>query len=309
MLILSILKSLIMIFIMILPGVIFRKFTPMTMKNCDGINSFVVNLAWPCLVIDAMQIEFSMKILGDSLYIMVLCLILFAVLFVISFPFAKLIRLTKTKQYLTIFMLLFGNTGFIGIPVIKALYGTEALFYAAIMELVNDILLFTVGIACIQLSAGSEVKIRAKDLMSPGLIGVLVGLLLFLCRIEIPAVIALPIETIGTCTTPLAMFIIGFQLGGLSLKEILGDMQVYAVCFVKLIIVPLIALLMVKVWVGDIGLLEKVFILDFAMPVASAAAIYSQAYRGEQSFATKSVLLSTVISIVTISIFAVIIEL
>lgn len=121
MLILSILKSLVMIFIMILPGIFFRKFTPMTVENSDGVNSFLVNLAWPCLVIDAMQI-----------------------------PFSKMLRLTKTKMYLTIFMLMFGNTGFIGLPVIKALYGTEALFYAAIAELVNDTLLFTVGMACIQ---------------------------------------------------------------------------------------------------------------------------------------------------------------
>ena len=298
-----------MIFAMILPGIFFRKCTKMTVENSDGINSFVVNLAWPCLVIDAMQLEFSMQILKDSIYIMILCLILFALLLLISFPFAKAIKLTKTKRYLTIFMLLFGNTGFIGIPVIRALYGTDALFFAAIMELVNDILLFTVGIACIQMSAGAGVKIRAKDLLSPGLIGVLIGLALFLLRIELPAVIETPVATIGTCTTPLAMFIIGFQLGGLSLKEILGDVQVYAECFMKLIIVPVLALLMVKIWAGDLTLLEKVFVIDFAMPVASAAAIYSQAYRGEQAFATKSVLLSTVLSIITISVFAIILEL
>lgn len=309
MLILSILKSLVMIFVMILPGIFFRKFTPMTVENSDGVNSFLVNLAWPCLVVDAMQIPFSIQVLKDSAYMMALCLILFAALFAISIPFSKLIRLTKTKMYLTIFMLMFGNTGFIGIPVIKALYGTDALFYAAIAEFVNDILLFTVGIACIQKSTGAEVRLSFKNMISPGLIGIFVGMFLFLCKIELPDVIGTPIETIGNVTTPLAMFMIGFQLGGMKLKTILGDFQSYAVLAVKLLVVPAFALIMVKLWAGDLTLLEKVFVIDFAMPVASCAALFSQQYRGEQDFATKTVLLTTVISILTISAFAIIVEL
>ena len=148
-----ILSSLIMIFILIVPGVFFKKKNILTEDQNGAINSIVVNLTWPCLVIDAMQMKFSLQILKDSAYILVVCLLILAIIFAISFPVAKLIKLPKTKQYLTVFMLLFGNTGFIGIPVIKALYGTDAVFYAAIVELINDILIFTVGILLIQLSA------------------------------------------------------------------------------------------------------------------------------------------------------------
>ena len=148
-----ILSSLIMIFILIIPGVFFKKKNILTEDQNGAINSIVVNLTWPCLVIDAMQMKFSLEVLKDSAYILVVCLLILAIIFAISFPIAKLIKLPKTKQYLTVFMLLFGNTGFIGIPVIKALYGTDAVFYAAIVELINDILIFTVGILLIQLSA------------------------------------------------------------------------------------------------------------------------------------------------------------
>ncbi len=304
-----ILSSLIMIFILIIPGVFFKKKNILTEDQNGAINSIVVNLTWPCLVIDAMQMQFSIQVLRDSAYILVVCLLILAIIFAISFPIARLIKLPKTKQYLTVFMLLFGNTGFIGIPVIKALYGTDAVFYAAIVELINDILIFTVGILLIQLSAGANLKVGFKQFINPGLIGVIIGLVLFLLNIQLPELIGGSIEMIGNATTPLTMFCIGFQIGGLKLKEIAGDFQVYAICFVKLLIVPILTLLVVKLWAGDFSMLEKVLIIGFAMPVGAVASIFSQQYKGEAAFATKSVLLSTVLSLITIPIFAIIMEL
>lgn len=298
-----------MIFIMIIPGLFFRKRNILTVQQNGAVNSIVVNLTWPCLVIDAMQIEFSVQTLRDTGYILVACLVIFAVLLVFSVPVIRLMRLTKTKQYLTMFMLLFGNTGFIGIPVIKALYGTEALFFAAIVEFINDILLFTVGVLLIQMSAGATLRINIRELLSPGLVGVIIGLVLFLLNFRLPSVLGGSIEMIGNATTPLTMFSIGFQLGGIRLKEILNDWQVYAVLFVKLLIVPCIALGIIRLWAGDFTLLEKVLVLSFAMPVASVSAIFSQQYKGEADFATKSVLLSTVLSLATIPVFAVLLEL
>ena len=184
-----ILSSLIMIFILIVPGVFFKRKNIFTVEQNGAINSIVVNLTWPCLVIDAMQMEFSMQILKDCGYIMVVCVIILALMFVLSFPFAKMVKLTKRKRYVTIFMLMFGNTGFIGIPVIQALYGTDAVFYAAIVELINDVLIFTVGIMLIQMSAGADLKVGFKQFINPGLIGVIIGLILFLLNIQLPEVI------------------------------------------------------------------------------------------------------------------------
>ena len=304
-----ILSSLIMIFILIVPGVFFKRKNIFTVEQNGAINSIVVNLTWPCLVIDAMQMEFSMQILKDCGYIMVVCVIILALMFVLSFPFAKMVKLTKRKRYVTIFMLMFGNTGFIGIPVIQALYGTDAVFYAAIVELINDILIFTVGIMLIQMSAGADLKVGFKQFINPGLIGVIIGLILFLLNIQLPEVIAVSIEMIGAATTQLSMFCIGYQIGGLSFRQIAGDLQIYAVCFVKLLIVPVIALLLVKIWSGDFSMMEKVLVIGFAMPVAAVTSIFSQQYKGEADFATKGVLLSTVLSLISIPIFAIIMEL
>ena len=304
----SIINSLAMIFIMILPGYIFRKRSIISVNQIGAVNSIVVNLTWPCLVIDAMQIKFSANTLKDAGYIVIVCFIAFAVIAVLGIPIVKHLKLNKSKQYLVLFMFLQGNTGFIGIPVIKALYGTNALFYAAIVECAHDIFLFTIGVLLIQMSAGVSLKIRPLDLLSPGLVGVIIGIVLFIMDFKLPDVLGGSIEMIGNATTPLTMFSIGFQLGNIRLKEFFKEWQVYAVLFVKLMIVPAITVIILMILSEEIALLEKVIIILFAMPIASVASIFSQQYKGEVEFATKSVLLSTVMSLVTVPIFAILLE-
>lgn len=306
MLVKEILSALIMIFLLIIPGFVFGKKRIIDEHQSQGISSLAVNLTWPCLVIDAMQLKFSMQTLRDSAYMMGIALLVFGAVLLVSFPLAKLLRLSKTKQYVMIFMLLFGNTGFIGIPVIKALYGSEAVFYAAILEMINDFLMFTIGILLMQMSAGSKLKIRPKDFLSPGLIGVLIGLVLFLADFQLPSVLGGAVEMIGNATTPLTMFLIGYQLSGLHIREVLGEWQVYLISFLKLLLVPVITLIFMKIFSGELTMLEKVLTISFAMPAASATVIFSQQYKGEVEFSTKTVLLSTLISLVTIPIFAII---
>lgn len=304
----EILTSLVMIFLLIIPGIIFRKKDIISAAQSDGISSLVVNITWPCLVVDAMQMDFSAAVLKDSGYMMAAAMVVFAMTAVVTLVLSKLLRLDNSKRYITAFMLLFGNTGFIGIPVIRALYGTEAVFFAAILEMVNDVVIFTIGMMLIQMSAGAKLRFEPKLFLTPGLIGVIVGLLLFLLDIRLPEVIGGAVEMVGDATTPLTMFLIGYQLGGLKAKEILKDASIYVISFTKLLIVPVLALIVLRVAVGDFSLLEKVLIMSFAMPAGSVSVIFSQQYRGETAFATKTVLLSTLFSIVTIPVFAVMME-
>lgn len=304
----EILTSLVMIFLLIIPGIIFRKKDIISAAQSDGISSLAVNITWPCLVVDAMQMDFSAAVLKDSGYMMAVAMMVFAMAAVVTLVLSKLLRLDNSKRYITAFMLLFGNTGFIGIPVIRALYGTEAVFFAAILEMVNDVVIFTIGMMLIQMSAGAKLRFEPKLFLNPGLIGVVVGLLLFLLDIRLPEVIGGAVEMVGDATTPLTMFLIGYQLGGLKAKEILKDASIYVISFTKLLIVPVLALIVLRVAVGDFSLLEKVLIMSFAMPAGSVSVIFSQQYRGETAFATKTVLLSTLFSIVTIPVFAVMME-
>lgn len=304
----SICGSLNSVFMLLIPGMIFRRKDIITDSQSSAINSIIVNLTWPCLVIDAMQLEYSIQMMKDSISMLLICFIVFFGIVILSIPASKLKKMNRTRQFLMCFMLLFGNTGFIGIPVTRALYGENAIFYAAIIELINDVLIFTVGMFLIQKSAGAKLKIEWKELLSPGMIGVILGISLFVLEIQLPKTVGTTIEMIGDATTPLTMFMIGFQIGGLKWKDIINDLQVYSVCIIKLILIPILLILFLRFMKTDFTLLEKTLILSFAMPVGSVSAIFSKQYQSDSEFAAKCVLISTVLCLMTIPIWAILLE-
>ena len=93
----SVLSSMLMIFLMVIPGVIFRRGRMITEEQGDAVNSIIVNLTWPCLVIDAMQMEFSMDILKKSGCIFIICMIVFILLLLLSVPLAPVSEIFQTK--------------------------------------------------------------------------------------------------------------------------------------------------------------------------------------------------------------------
>lgn len=301
----QILNSLVMIFIMIIPGIVLKKKNILDESKTKGISAVLVNVTWPCMVIDAMQMPYSEEVFNGSKYIFMLLVIIFLIIFAAAAVSVKALKLKRAQAGILAFMLIFGNTGFIGLPVMNALYGKEAVFYASMVEMANDILMFTVGIMLIQISAGAETKFRLKEFLSPGIFGVFIGFALFLGGITLPEFLGKSVSVIGAATTPLSMIVIGSQLGGIRLRELAGDRSIYAASLIKLLIVPSIALLIVRFAFGDVSLLAKVVIMSFAMPGAACTVIFSQQYNSDADFAAKGVLMSTLFCLATIPVFAV----
>ena len=302
------LNSLAMIFLMIVPGIIMAKKKVLSQVQVEGINSLVANLTWPCLVIDAMQMKFSMGILKDCGYSCVIMTIVFLLAWLLSRLLVKIVKMKISESHLFTFMLIFANTGFMGIPVINALYGKQAVFYASIVEMINDIFLFTVGVMLIQLSAGQETKMNLRSILSPGIVGVVIGFSMFLCNITLPGFLGKTIGIIGAATTPLSMIVIGLQIGRQSLKQLLGDGKMYLLSFMKLLLIPGVVFFVMVFVMKDTSLLARVLILEFAMPVAACTVIFAGQYKADIDFTTRGVLLSTVFSIITLPVFTVLLS-
>lgn len=302
----EILNSLLMIFILMIPGFIFKKKKLIDEKQSKGLSTIITKLTLPALIIDAMQIEYSKEIFKSSVYIFFVVIGVFIIALGISLIFIKLIKMKKAEAGLFAFMLIFANTGFIGIPIINALYGKEALFYASIVEMVNDVLLFTLGIGIIQFSSGEKTKINFKEFFSPGIISILIGYTLFITNTKLPIFIGSALNMVGSATTPLSMFIIGAQLGNIQFSELFGDIKIYIMCFIKLIILPLIVYCIIRFGLKDNSLMSNVLILSFAMPAAVCTAIFAEEYNSDINFATKGILLSTLLCIFTIPLLAII---
>ena len=304
----EVITPLVMLFIIIIPGFIFSRKNLINEVQSNGISTVIINLTWPCLIIDAMQVGFSREVLINCGYISVIIIVALVITFVLADILCKAIKLEAYKTYLFTFMLLFANTGFMGIPIINALYGKEAVFYAALLDMVFDIFIYTVGIMLIQKSTSASAKASLKEFLSPGVFAIVLGFMMFLFDFRLPPIIGGSVKIIGAATTPLAMFLIGYQLGKINIKELLGDINIYVLSVAKLIAIPAIMFVIMYLTIGNESLLAKVIVLEMSMPAAACTVLFTQQYRGDVTFATKGVLLTSVLSILTIPIFAILLQ-
>ena len=304
----QIILSLVKLFLMIIPGFVLSKANVIDEHQSKGISSVIVNLTWPCLIVISLQRDFSKELCVNMGILAAAMVCAIGIAFVLARVLAKSFRMESAKMYLVIFMLMFGNTGFMGIPVCSVLYGSEGTFYAALIDCVQDVFIFTAGMILIEKSTGKHIGLSIKHFMTLGFASIVIGLGLFIAGVSLPQVIYVPLETIGAATSPLAMLVVGYQLGKVNFREMVGDLSLYAMSFARLIVMPLIFLAAVWILFPEMSVLTKVLVVEMATPVAACTTIYSQQYDGDVSFATKGVMLSTVLSIVTLSVFAVVVE-
>lgn len=309
----DIITALAKIFIIMLPGYIIKKAGVITGKHVEGMSSLITNVTFPCLIIVSMQMEFSMEILNNCKYAIIIFSCIIATAMIMSRIASKKAKLPPEQSGIFAFMLMFGNTGFIGFPVLSGLFGQEALLYGALCDAVYNIFMFTVGISIIK-PAGEKrdkkamIKQTIKESLNPCFFGLVIGLILFIGRISLPEIIGAPMESIGNITSPLAMMVIGSHLADMNFKELLKAKHAYIVCLLKLIVTPLIGIIFVKLIIGTSSLLASTIIIESAMPVAMCSVIFSEQYKADVNFAVKGVMLTTVMCIVTIPIFAILLQ-
>lgn len=301
------------IFIIMLPGYILKRSGILSKNHVEGMSSLITNVTFPCLIIVSMQMEFSMEILNNCKYAIIIFSCIIAVAMILAKLAGKKANLPPTQSGIFAFMLMFGNTGFIGFPVLSGLFGQEAVLYGALCDAVYNVFMFTIGIAIIK-PAGEKrtkqevIKQTVKESLNPCFFGLVIGLILFIGKITLPEIIGGPMESIGNITSPLAMIVIGAHLADMNMKELFAAKHAYIVCLLKLIVTPLVGLILVKLIIGTGSLLASAIVIESAMPVAMCSVIFSEQYKADVGFAVKGVMLTTVMCIVTIPIFAILLQ-
>ena len=269
-------------FIIILPGYIVTKLGIINSQHTAGMSSLITCVTYPCLVITAMQMEFSMQVLNNCKYVVLIFLGAVICALIVSKIVSKIVKLPPERAGIFAFMLVS-----------------------------YDIFMFTIGITLIRNGASDDdmsLGQTLKGLINPCLIGVLIGLTLYICGITLPEVIAVPVERIGNVTSPLAMMVVGSHLAHVRIRDLFTSGHAYLVCLMKLIVFPLIALLIVKLTIGTGTLLASVIVLQAAMPVAMLSVIFSERYKGDVSFASTGVMMTTLMCIITIPLHAILLQ-
>lgn len=289
------------LFILILVGYIATKKNLIDSSLTKKLSKLIMNIFLPCMIINSMQLEYSPTILKKVLLLILISLLIYAISFLIAIIF-KAISKSKNDIGVYQFAILFSNVGFMGYPIVEAILGKDAIFYAAIFNIPFNLLIMTLGVFVI-CKENNNYSFSFKSLINPVIISIFIGLSLFILNIKLPYIINRPIELLGNITTPLSMIVIGSMLCLSSISECVRNKKLYIVSFIRLILMPILIYFILKGIVYD-KLLFSIPIVIVSMPVASNTAILSSEYNANDKLASQLVFMSTLFSILTIPIIS-----
>lgn len=264
------------------------------------LSRLVINLTCPALILSsAMTGE-----LPDRQYILPLLLIsviTYAILTGAAFLLPRYLTKKKADEGTIGFALMFGNVGFMGYPVVASIFGHEAIFYAAVLNVVNTFAVFTVGTILITGEGKVEGKHFQKKVLysTPMLASYLTMAIVALEIDNIPEVISQPLTILGNITVPAALLIIGSSMSNLPLRSLLGNGSVYATTLMRLVVVPL-AIYYLCCALGFSETVVNINTVVIAMPVATYGTILCLRHEKDASLMTEVTFITTLCSMVTI---------
>ena len=211
--------------------------------------------------------------------------------------------LTKKKESEGVvgFAMMFGNVGFMGYPIVASIFGHEAVFYAAVLNVVNTFAVFTIGTLLITGKSEMEgSRFQKKVLYSTPMLAAYLTMLIVALKIDnIPGYISQPLTMIGNITVPAALLIIGSSMSNLPVKAMLGNPTVYATTLMRLAIVP-IAIFYLTSLMGFSPFVVGINTVVIAMPVATYGTILCLRHGKDTTFITEVTFITTLLSMVTI---------
>ncbi len=288
-----------------IPGFILYKSKKAAANHLSTVSAILIYICSPCMVVSSfLSFEYSLNnLMFMGLFFVVSFIVQLIFLLLLYAVFRKKFNISKYRM-LTIGSVL-GNCGFFGLPLIKALFpeNPEVACYSSIYVISMNILVFTAGIYCL---TQDKKYISVKSaLVNPAFLSLIVALPLYLTGGSnyLPSVLVDSINLLGKMTTPMCMFILGIRLATMDFKKLFTNPFVYLVCCGKLVVFPLFAYLLVFFLPLPHSFKASILILA-ATPCASIILNLAEIHGKETEMSANCILLSTILSIFTIPVLA-----
>jgi malate permease and related proteins len=292
--------------VVVLIGVIAAWAKVLTVTAKDMLSKVIFNISLPLMLFtNFLKLEATPKLLANSF--IVLSVSGFVILFML-FAGWVMTRIFKIKgREAAVFKAhsMFGNTIFLGFPLITALYGVEGLLYASMFQLVSNLIMWTVGVVVLTHGDGKSWRKSIVRVLNPNTIATLSGLLFFILSIKLPPLLVKPLMELGSANTWLSMLYIGAMLVLADVGGLLGRRSLYIISINRLIIVPAILIFLFAAisWITGLSadkMVASVIILEASMPCMASVVIMAKELGADDHQAVGNVFVSTIISILTL---------
>lgn len=319
------------LFILMAVGFAAGKLKILEGQTLRGMSSFIIKITLPALILVSMQRPFSAELFGTAWFTLILATVFYTGIIILSLTATRLLLTPQGQRGVFAFSLSFSNAAFIGFPVVQAILGTEALFLTAIHTVLFNILAFSAGVVMVSRDAlpavmGATLKditgtvtknprstlrtagallrsIPWKHLANINVVAAAAGFTLFALSVSIPQAVKHPLEMLGSVTTPLALIVTGAMLSRARVHSVFGDWRIYAATVLRLAVWPLVTFAVLRL-LGIGGMVAAITVIIAGMPAASNTSLIAEVYGGDADKASALVFMTTLGSIVTIPLLA-----
>jgi len=301
--------------VVVVIGAVAAKFRVFTNDSKDVLSKVIFNISLPLMLFtNFFRLNATPRLIANSLTILVLSVVVIFFLLLIGWIIVKTFRLKGHEAAVFKAHSMFGNTIFLGFPLITALYGVEGLLYASIFQLVSTTIMWTAGVIILSHGSGTTWRKSLIKVLNPNTIATAIGFVFFILSVRLPDIILKPMTDLGSANTWLSMLYIGALLAFANVGGLLKKKSLYLISFNRLIFAP--ALLITIFYLTGIltgltpeKLVSSVIILEASMPCMVTVVIMAKEFGSDDTLAVGNVFVSTIFSILTLPLVVLVLEL
>ncbi|WP_271629756.1 AEC family transporter [Caldicellulosiruptor sp. DIB 104C] len=306
--VLILLKNILYLFAVIFIGFIGTKIQLFSPTIKDSVSELIIKVTAPILLFTTISSKpYSSTVVKNILTLIISAFIGIILLLGTGYITAKLFKLQGKTFYTHIFCSAFGNTGFLSFPLLYSIFGEKGVFYAASYNIMHDFLAWSLGLSIITKHSSEKTKFGFINANSIAIFSAFVVYLLkgalsteilnYYNRFFLTIYDAL--NPFGKTTIYLSMFFIGCLLAEVSFKDTVKTYPAYGIVAFKMVAFPLLITFLTKFMSLD-DFTRLIIILQTGMPTAIISSIISYRYKADSSYATRTIFITTIFSLLTI---------
>lgn len=299
----TVFTQVVILFILIFLGFILNKTKILSETSVKGMTDVVLYIVTPAAIINSFIREFSgdlLKNLGIGIIATFLAHITFILISLLLIR-SKNVSRKKVLQ----FCIIFSNCGYMSLPLLQAVLGSEGVFYGATYIAVFQVVTWSYGVFL--MGEGFKTVTIKKAILSPGVIGFTIALLIFVLEIPMPTILREPISYMASLNTPLPMIIIGYHLANSNVLSGLKDLNLLFAILLKLAILPLIVVSGFYIC-GLKGTMPIALTICASAPTAAISTMFASKFGRDTALSVSAVSLSTLLSVISMPLIATLAE-
>lgn len=289
-----------MLFLMMILGLLLKRTGVVKENQQTLLTDLVINVTLPASILKSFQMEFNRQILQSCMVIGIVAVLiqlgsyLLGMVLYPRFPDNR----KKVLQYATIC----SNAGILGNPIAEGIFGGLGLLYASVYVIPQRVFMWSVGLTYFTEAPDKKTLVK-KVISHPCILSVFLGFAIMVFQIPLPGFLSLTVKNIAAANTFLAMMLVGTILAGVHVRELPNKATLYY-SFIRLFLVPFLVFLGCHLCHVD-SLVTGVSVVLSGMPAASVTAVMAAKYGKDEIFATKCVVLTTLLSILTVPVWCI----